>query len=667
MKPLLVERKAVKLAQPEGGELPRDVSQWASRIRDEWLKVAPYAYQYPTEIVLEEMTDAEKGAAFGHILLTSRTRLNPGQAIGQMGTEIGIRTVKIPIVIQDFRLYPFDMIKTEDGRFLPLNESRLGEALFRPSMFDSPARGDMVSLFGNPLYPPSREKAAQFPMLHAVSDTVHADQFEVLEQHLQKDGSVRGAVLGNPITRAYFLKAASIEPQREALKTASDFWLAGRLDPDVLLVNREGSDEGRETPVYQVKVASRHAYDDTPAVEMSRAEALRTLGDRIVKEADLRGIMVIIKKPKGDEPFEIGEGPSLLDRSGPCRVIGSGRPMMGWLMNKVLNVLSGHRSPFRLFSDGDNFGLQEDIGAFPEENAKSLLSSDTPHGWGSFCWEDEQGELTCTEPLECSAEEGEGGRRFYLCRSADGRDVRVLRSASVRTLSPASSGTVLVPESARWISLGTRMVRLDGRESAQQHIKNAARTCSISYSGGAYHLDGLPLRKISSRSQLGPMEALYTLGLLGFSKESAERVLAKAFRQGQVKVAGVSEVTALSDLQRRSQEKTAALGSDLDREIHALRNLSYGLLKEAASLGDADSVDAVLSLGFLNIDNISRFVSFIPAFESTQHRLGTLLLAARLGLSELPQDHLLRAFFALEHVLVGLRRLSARLNSSAQA
>lgn len=675
MKPLFVAPQIVKTAQPEGGELPRDVSQWPMRIRDEWLKVAPYAYMYPTEIIIDEMTDAQKGAAFGHILLTSKTGLSPGQAAGQMGTEIGIRTAKIPVIIEDFKLFPFDMIKTEEGKFLPLNESRLGEALFRPSTFDAPFRGDVNELFGNPIYPPDREKAASldswhspFPILGMISDTIYSDQLDRLGQVLEKNAGLRQALVSNPITHGYLAQVSEITPCEPLAKTASEtFGLTNLFNPDVMLVRKLEPEQG--DPIFQVKTAMRRAYEDTPWVNLPPGPAVEKLGPAIVKEADVKGMVIIIRRPRDAEsPIEMGsDRPSLLGGTGPCHAFGGGRGMGGWLMTKVMDALTGGRSPMRLFSDGDSYGYQDDIGALPSESAPPLKTSEMPEGLGSFCWEDEQGEVACTEPIRCKMVTETDGRKAYECETIDGRQVKLVTSPAVRTVSPGTTGTTLLPESAKWVSLGDKMVKLDTSAQVGSLAEKSASVCTISHSGGAFNIQGGPLLKIGERIGVGPADAMFTLGLLGFSKEAAERTLARAYHRGQVKVARVSEVTLLSELRTQAETKTASFAAQVDTFVDTLHGAAFGLIKDAASLGDAGAVDAILSLGFLNIDNLSRFVAFIPAFEAVQHRLGTLLLAARLGLSELPQEHVSRAFFALEHVLAGLKRVSARLSTPAQA
>ena len=81
------------------------------------------------------------------------------------------------------------------------------------------------------------------------------------------------------------------------------------------------------------------------------------------------------------------------------------------------------------------------------------------------------------------------------------------------------------------------------------------------------------------------------------------------------------------------------------------------MLKEAASLDYPLSVDRVLSIGFLNPENVSTFVSYLPEFEDTLSKLSELLIASRLGLSNVDTGALERVTRHLDRVIDGLREL----------
>jgi hypothetical protein len=84
-------------------------------------------------------------------------------------------------------------------------------------------------------------------------------------------------------------------------------------------------------------------------------------------------------------------------------------------------------------------------------------------------------------------------------------------------------------------------------------------------------------------------------------------------------------------------------------------NLRQDLVKEAAFIPDPMSVDTVLSLGFINPENISTFIASLPILDESQQKLCELLLAARLGCPDLSINALERSIKATESVVEGLK------------
>lgn len=652
MKPLF-QPTVRKTAQAIGGRLPTNTAEWPIKIRDEWAKAAPFASGFPAEIVLLEK-DPDKGYAFGHILLSSKTGLPMPQAIGQIGTEYGIRTAKVPVIIEDFAIQPLDLIVTEEGTALPLNEDRLRETLFRPGLFDAPTKGSENELFGAVLYPPMREantvkSSAFYPILTGVSDTIEVDQVRRLESALKTAGIERAA-RNNPGFRGYLSIVNGIDARQNISKTA----MLDSFLPDVVLAER------MEGPAYKVKTAMRGAYDPRERV-VDRGEAIQLLGMDGVKEADAKGVVIIIRRKRPSvEPLIMDDLPGSfgsLGEDGPCRVLSSnGESLVGRILSKVKSLMGGDL-PLQLFSDGDRFGMRDAIGAAPVATNVELRTSHPPQGVGAFCWESDDGRV-CTEPLRAMAQARDDNRPAYLCETLAGRELKVVPSAMTKDVTPSDDDTVLIPKDSSWVHLGDRMVELasPGEANAIEHVKEGADRCTIAFSNDQFHISGTPLAKLGNLKALSPTDAVFMCGLMGLSKQSAERALARAYRKGSVKVAGVPEIKTYEEAQSVVKETIA----ETMKEAAALE-LPF-LVKEASTMGDAQSVDAILSLGFLNLDNVSRFVTYIPHVDSTVKKLCMLLLAARLGLREMPQDHLSRAISALEHILGGLRRVALRLS-----
>lgn len=91
--------------------------------------------------------------------------------------------------------------------------------------------------------------------------------------------------------------------------------------------------------------------------------------------------------------------------------------------------------------------------------------------------------------------------------------------------------------------------------------------------------------------------------------------------------------------------------------IASMRPPIAELIKYAASIEDAQSVDSVLSLGFINEENIARFASVTPMLIETSHMLAKLLLASRLGQEDIPEENVRAALMHLQRVIKGLGRL----------
>ena len=85
-------------------------------------------------------------------------------------------------------------------------------------------------------------------------------------------------------------------------------------------------------------------------------------------------------------------------------------------------------------------------------------------------------------------------------------------------------------------------------------------------------------------------------------------------------------------------------------------------MKEAATLQDVSTVDKVLSIGFINPENVDMFVGFIPDFEETIQKLAQLLVGARMGLPDIPESALKSSMERMDEVLDGLKKLVYRSN-----
>ena len=214
-----------------------------------------------------------------------------------------------------------------------------------------------------------------------------------------------------------------------------------------------------------------------------------------------------------------------------------------------------------------------------------------------------------------------------------------------------------IPGDARWAPLGETAIKLVDDPvlfMKTSSMKNHTTSVRIISDGKAWSLQGTPLNKVAhdQREMLPASDALFMTCCLGVEPDLAMRSLVKAAQVGEVELRGCKTITL-------PHEKLAAARSKAQKLIEAIPSRHF-LLKEAAGLEDMNTVDKVLSLGFLNPENISTFVNYIPDFEQTIQRLADILIASRLGMSDVPEVAAKNAMERLEDVTRGLKELVYR-------
>lgn len=101
-----------------------------------------------------------------------------------------------------------------------------------------------------------------------------------------------------------------------------------------------------------------------------------------------------------------------------------------------------------------------------------------------------------------------------------------------------------------------------------------------------------------------------------------------------------------------SMQKIAGVISQQNIEnAKAAQGLALDLLKEAAAIPDEPTVDAILSLGFLNKDNILEFIEAIPMYEEVASSLAKMLMSARLGFKAVNEAVVRKTMFGLVEIL----------------
>ena len=92
-------------------------------------------------------------------------------------------------------------------------------------------------------------------------------------------------------------------------------------------------------------------------------------------------------------------------------------------------------------------------------------------------------------------------------------------------------------------------------------------------------------------------------------------------------------------------------------EITESADFNHDFLKVASVMEDETTVDAILSLNFLNKSNLQEFLTQAPAIEAAMVALARLLILVRVGLKTIPEDVVKKGMDNLSKVFVMLSQL----------
>lgn len=356
----------------------------------------------------------------------------------------------------------------------------------------------------------------------------------------------------------------------------------------------------------------------------------------------------------------------------------------------------GNRMDYVLWYDGDCWGVQEQVQG--EKLSKEWPFEDgflKPGTWGTFLVGKEDGERHPVMPFKVIAVYTD--RNDYpgttMIRATDmfGHDVNFLVSRGVDKwrsatgiIDPTLAGELggrayWVPlEDVTYITLGSQKVEMceirrevengfrdtavagvAGLRDLSRPASAVAVTC-MDDDGSRFLLEGKvlePLTRMSGYHE-SRLKSKWALVMLGCSLEDAEKILDRACTDHRVFV---------MNLRPFRGETNVRIDKATDEVIKISAMMRRDLLKEAAYIRDRKSVDALLSLNFVNPDNLIVFLKNLPQFREVEASLAKLLLMARFGLEAVPESAIENALKNLTVVNEALELLRGVLGNEMSA
>lgn len=633
--------------------LSTNADTWPQEVMAELYRQCPFVGTYEVAPVMTEV-NGDSGHGLGYFQISNSSATS---ALGPGGASLrkirGVRTIKVPIVIRDNKLSPLDVFMDSSGRAFPFNETRLRAALFRPELVDSLGDPPRVVSLIDSLYPPSdrqrlshgvdisKTSQARGNLFDAIAPTITKGALDRIRTELEKDANLLRYLVSNDATRPMLEKMSRLEPitSEDVAKVASR-----SIGPDVIQVERVGD-------FYRIKMAN--SGDFAPeAAEVDRPTAVDMAGEDLVQEADQYGAGTISTDPVVHNSLE-DERVAKIERFGQYRVkTTDGREIMGWAFPVVLDF-KGTALPMTLFTNGSESGIQETIVGSQSGDSPNIIRAE-PKNYGFFYRVTAEGTAIAFVPVHIQSSYADPEGQGFLIQTLLGQQLKTVFVPGLKEIMPMSDGVVGLPDDVRWAPLTEQVTPL--ADTAQSFLKLSAlrhhdSTVEVISDKTTWSFRGAPLQKVAQawRQGLNPADALFMACCLGMSPGLAAETLVKAGTYRSCSVPGCRHIGAQGTKLAQARAEAKAIW---DKVPHAPI-----LIKEAAVIEDATTVDKVLSLGFLNPENVSIFVQFLPEFDTVISKLAALLVATRIGLDEVPEDSIKSAMERLEEVIAGLKKL----------
>lgn len=522
---------------------------------------------------------------------------------------------------------------------------------FHPKVYNSPAKpdGQQQAPAQEQKAPPPQQKTAS--LLLAIAPTIRESDRESFIDKLSSDHT----------TIAAFQRIGFDEILVEALdntKTASAderlAALAESIEPTVVTFQKlPGGD-------FLVKSANTNAFAPGPEAQgqvVSGEEAGQAIGQDTAQQMQPGQTATAVAEPVVDSDM-----PAPVDRTKVVEEFGQykvqdmhGNSLVGHVFPHVLSFDDSFSpQPMAFFTNGSAYAVQDSVaGEFLGKSTN--LPDDEPRGDGVFyCVRN--GEAFATVPVTIgSTVSGPDGQPKCVATDAFGQEIQISHVEGLKTPMRVADNEFALPSDWKFMRVNnqTQLVPDPLQMNKSAAVMSERNSVVMFYNGGFNLEGGCGLEKISSdyRYDLDPVSAEFMLGLLGVEGGYAKAKVAECRKKGKVKLNGLRSITLLGERYAQAEKTAAAL-------LYQVPDLRIDLTKEAAYVDDADTIDKLLALNFINPENLNTFINYIPELECCSEKLAEMLLYSYMGMKELPEGNIDRAMKNVEETVKALKTIA---------
>lgn len=590
-----------------------------------------------------------------------------GTATGSLQVSDAKQSAVVPIIIKDFMLYPMDVF-IGNNKLLPLTPDYFDSFFSNNDPFmkldEYPNYGGLGRFddgnMWNAIYPPSLGRysyaSAGFPIIDSISSNLDTKEFV---EYLRK----------NPADLIRFEKNG----HKEIISKLA------HLRPVNMNEFRQGADNLLHRNIYMLKKDGPNKYtilsnsDEVFSPVIKHVSGQAELGNFTAAISDCAHDDINDVDQNGEKlllaPTSYGVDPYL---DGPQTFTAemanefdhyvvkkqSGVEVEGLVIPKVISF-DMKETGQKLFLGKTWSTVQDNIAGVRVKNSSFRLQKHdmAPGQTGTLVHMSGKSKALATVPFTIVA------MTIGCCGGADitaqdlvGAPFKFkMTDTDFERIAPGADGYIVPGKKFFWVPMdgfqevSNSPVDFAVKTAAFQKTSNPVKLLSTGF--GQYALKGV--EKYASAlnwdvSNLSKVQTEFILASMGMRKFAAAFKVANA--SGQVTIHGLNRPATKS-------EKVASAIPMVKYLTKAAATLKSNLTKAASYIENSQNVDSLLSLNFINPDNIMKFVSKIPALKSSISHLASLLIASRLGVKELPEEAVSSAMNRLVEVIKGLETL----------
>lgn len=191
---------------------------------------------------------------------------------------------------------------------------------------------------------------------------------------------------------------------------------------------------------------------------------------------------------------------------------------------------------------------------------------------------------------------------------------------------------------------------------------------NIKVAGDGIILSGMPLRPLyemgalEKNASVTPNEMSNILGVMGVKKSDIKRVAGELRSLGESNVHGLGNEYIDTDSVEAIINKSKKAERIKEALCEYASKVQKNLVKVASIIEDPTAVDVVLSLNFVNEDNIKEYVDNVDEMRAVSDKLSSMLIASRMGLRSIDEGAIKKAIDGIESVILDLTEIKFMFN-----